>query len=283
MLTPGLSLEVWGDPIEHSRSPELHAAAYRTLGLDWRYGRRRVDEASFADELATLGTDHRGLSLTMPLKGVAHRAARTLDRRAELSGAVNTLLLAPDGPHGFNTDVGGIARDLAAHGFAEVDEARLVGSGATATSALMALAELGARRVHVCARRPEAVAPLAELGSRLGVTVAAERLDAAAAAPVPLTLATLPGGASLADDVADAVAAHGGTLYDVVYGHWPTDLARAWQRRAGGDAREVIAGIGMLVEQALLQVRIFVAGDPDAPLPDEDRVLTAMREAVIAH
>ena len=41
-------LEVWGDPIAHSRSPQLHAAAYAVLGLPWSYGRRRVDEASFA-------------------------------------------------------------------------------------------------------------------------------------------------------------------------------------------------------------------------------------------
>lgn len=279
MLTPGHSLEVWGDPIEHSRSPELHAAAYRALGLDWSYDRRRVDEASFAARLGSLGAQLHGLSLTMPLKAAAHRASRTLDSRARLSQAVNTLLLAGDGPHGFNTDVGGIARDLRRHGFAGLDRARLVGSGATATSALLALAELGATHVEVRARRPDAAGRLEALGAQIGVEVHAERLEAARMPPVPLTLATLPGGAAVPDDVADAVAAEGGTLYDVVYGHWPTDLARAWERRGGDPA---VPGIGMLIEQALLQVRVFVGGDPDVPLPDEDRVLAAMRAAVMA-
>ena len=111
MLTPdGTRLAVWGDPIAHSRSPQLHAAAYRVLGLDWRYERRQVSESAFAAELAGLSAEWRGLSLTMPLKGAAHRAAAWRDRRSELTGAVNTLLLTGDGPRGFNTDVGGIVR-----------------------------------------------------------------------------------------------------------------------------------------------------------------------------
>ncbi|KAF2411857.1 shikimate dehydrogenase, partial [Microbacterium sp. B35-04] len=128
-------LEVWGDPIAHSRSPQLHAAAYEVLGLDWSYGLRRVDEASFAAEFADLDDSWRGLSLTMPLKGVAFAAASTHDRRAELTGAVNTLLLDLAGARGFNTDVGGIVRALADDDITDVARARIVGAGATATSA----------------------------------------------------------------------------------------------------------------------------------------------------
>ncbi|HWT32945.1 MAG TPA: shikimate dehydrogenase [Microbacterium sp.] len=268
-------LQVWGDPIAHSRSPQLHAAAYGVLGLDWHYDRRQVDEASFPAALAGLDASYRGLSLTMPLKGVAHTAARTLDRRAQLTGAVNTLLLTAGGPHGFNTDVGGIVRDLAEHDVHAVAEARIVGAGATATSALVALAELGAGRVRVCARRPDAAAPLVRLGEELGVRVAVEPLGAAATSPVALTVSALPGGASVDERTAGRLAAAGGLLYDVVYGHWPTDLARAWQR-AGLPA---VAGAGMLLQQALLQVRVFVQGDPSSPLPHEDHVLQAMRDA----
>ena len=104
----GSLLEVWGDPIAHSLSPALHAAAYAELGWDWTYGRRRVDDAAFATELASLGTQYRGLSLTFPLKGVAYAASAERDLPAELTGAVNTLLLTEAGPRGFNTDVGWI-------------------------------------------------------------------------------------------------------------------------------------------------------------------------------
>ena len=78
-------------------------------------------------------------------------------------------------------------------------------------------------------------------------------------------------------DDARASAASGGTLFDVVYGHWPTALSDAWGR---ADA-PAVSGLGMLLHQALLQVRVFVGGDPDAALPDEAAVLAAMRSSIM--
>lgn len=269
-------LAVWGDPIAHSRSPQLHAAAYAVLGLDWSYVRRRVREDEFAGAVEELDDAWRGLSCTMPLKGAAFAASVARDRRAELTGAVNTVLLDSDGPRGFNTDVGGLVRALADEGVDRIDAARIVGAGATATSALIALEEVGARRVEVVARRPEAVAPLEALGERLGVAVVAVPFAPASHTPVPVTIATLPGDAPVPDAAADALATSGGLLLDVVYGHWPTALASAWEH-AGGTALD---GLGMLLHQALLQVRIFTSGDVDAPLEREDEVFAAMRAAV---
>lgn len=266
-------LEVWGDPIAHSRSPELHAAAYRVLGLDWRYGRRRVAEDSFPRELASLDDGWRGLSLTMPLKSAAHRAAAVLDGHATLTGAVNTLLLDPDGIRGFNTDVGGILRALADDGITAVARARLLGAGATATSALVALGDLGADEVEVVARRPESVERLRSLGERIGVNVTARPFSPGAYDEVPLTIATLPGDAQVPAGAADALARSGGLLLDVVYGHWPTAVSAAWER-TGRPAR---SGLGMLLHQAVLQIRIFAHGDADTALPDEERVVSAMR------
>jgi shikimate dehydrogenase len=268
-------LEVWGDPVSHSRSPALHSAAYRVLGLDWAYDRRRVDAEEFPSALETYGPRLRGVSLTMPLKDVAFRAADSRDRRATLTGAVNTLL--PDGRRGFNTDVGGIVRSVREAGVEGVERARIVGAGATARSALAALAELGAGEVDVASRRPEPVAVLAELGAEMGVRVTATPLAAASFAAVPLTLATLPGGAEVDTGAAGRLAASGGLLSDAVYGHWPTRLADAWSA-IGAPAQD---GLGMLLHQALLQVRVFVAGDPEAPLADEDAVLAGMRLALM--
>lgn len=270
---PGARLEVWGDPIAHSRSPLLHSAAYRVLGLDWTYGRRRVGEAGFSGELSSLDARFRGLSLTMPLKTVAFEAAVRRDRPAELSGAVNTLVLTAEGPQGFNTDVGGLIRALREQGIDSVATARIIGAGATATSALIALGELGARRVEVVARRPEAVQRLVDLGEVLGMTVAAASFDSGPFAPVPVTVATLPGDAPLDTDAADALAASGGLLLDAVYGHWPTALARAWQRV---DATAV-SGLSMLLHQAVLQVRLFTGGDAHRTLENEPAVIEAMR------
>jgi shikimate dehydrogenase len=275
MLT-GSKLAVWGDPIAHSMSPRLHGAAYAALGLDWTYDRRRVDEAGFADALSSLGEEWRGLSLTMPLKHAAAGAAVRSDEPARLTGAVNTLVLDARGPIGFNTDVAGLAGSLREQGVEELSSARILGAGATATSALVSLAGLGARRVEVVARRAAAVVPLVSLGEPLGVLVEPVPLDAPVVDPVEVTVATLPGGTDLGPP-ADRLAAAGGLLVDVVYGGWPTSLAGAWGR-AGGTA---VSGHGMLLHQALVQVRVFVAGDPSAELDHEAGVLAAMRAALV--
>ena len=107
--------------------------------------------------------------------------------------------------------------------------------------------------------------------------MSAASFDAPHLPEVPVTISTLPGDATVPDAAADALAAHGGLLLDVVYGHWPTTLASAWQR-AGEPAT---SGLGMLLHQALLQIRIFAAGDPDVPLSDEQAVLAAMRDAIV--
>lgn len=265
-------LAVWGDPIAHSKSPALHAAAYAVLGLDWTYERRRVAEADFAATLDSLDEEWRGLSLTMPLKEQAFRAAGTRDRHAELTGAVNTLLLGPE-IAGFNTDVGGIVDALAEAGIATAHTVRILGAGATAASALVAVAEIGASRVEVRARRPERAAGLADLGARLGITVTSASFDAPADA-ADLTIATLPSGTVLAPDVAVRLAATGGVLFDAAYAPWPSALATAW------GARPVVSGLGMLLHQAVRQIRIFRQGDLDAALPDEAGVLAAMRAAL---
>lgn len=276
MLTGTTRLAVWGDPISHSRSPRLHAAAYGVLGLDWQYGRRRVGEADFAAEIASLDATWRGLSLTMPLKHVAASRAITLDDDARLTGAVNTYLLTVRGPRGFNTDVGGLARALDEVGVRRPERVRVLGAGATATSAVVSAVRAGATEVEVRARRPEAATPLRALGEALGVPVRIETLDAPAPRPVDATIAALPGGTDLGSS-AERLASTSGPLVDVVYGGWPTPLAQAWER-AGVAAHD---GLAMLLHQALLQVRVFVTGDPAQPLLHDDEVLAAMRIALM--
>jgi shikimate dehydrogenase len=265
-------LAVWGDPIAHSKSPDLHAAAYRVLDLDWEYGRRQVGAGAFAGAFRGLDDSWRGLSLTMPLKEEAFRAAATRDAHAELTGAVNTLLIGA-APAGFNTDVGGILDALAEDGVSEAGTVRILGAGATAASALVAASELGAKRVFVHARRPERAAGLVALGARIDVVVEPHPLDAQPSR-VDLTIATLPSGTALPGGTAATLAERGGALFDAAYAPWPSALAAAW-----GDA-VVISGLGMLLHQAVRQIRIFHHGDPRIELPDEDSVVAAMRAAL---
>lgn len=266
-------LAVWGDPIAHSKSPVLHAAAYRVLGLDWEYGRRQVDAAGFPVAMEELDESWHGLSITMPLKEQAYQVADTHDRHAELTGVVNTLLLGAE-IAGFNTDVGGIIDALAEAGVRLAASARILGAGATAASALVAVAEIGARNVDVRARRVERANGLRELGERLGITVTVSALSDSVA-PVDVTIATLPSGTVLDQAVSAPIIASAGVLLDAAYAPWPSALAAGW---AGGP---VISGLEMLLNQAIRQVRIFVNGDPLQPVVDEAVMRDEMRAALI--
>ena len=103
-------------------------------------------------------------------------------------------------------------------------------------------------------------------------------MTAMAPASVPLTISTLPGGAALDESAAARLAEGGGLLYDVVYGHWPTALATAWQQ-AGGHA---VDGRGMLLRQAVLQIRAFATGAVTEPLPDEEAVVEHADRSAVA-
>ena len=266
-------LEVWGDPIAHSRSPALHRAAYALLGLDWSYERRRVAAGDFAARFAELDERWRGLSVTMPLKEEALAAADAADRYARVTGAANTVLLA-DEVRVFNTDVPGIVAAFGEHGVSTVGSARILGAGATASSALVALAEMGAERIEVRARRPERASGLVRIAEECGVGLRVSALDAAVE-PVTATVATLPSGVTLPPELSAPLAAEGGALLDAAYAPWPSALASIWQ-----DA-PVISGLSMLLHQAVRQVRIFLHGDPEAVLPEEAAVVDVMRSALM--
>lgn len=273
--TASARLAVWGDPVGHSRSPQLHAAAYRALGLDWEYTRRQVSTADFRAAITGLDASWRGLSLTMPLKEEAFRWAQERDRAATLTGAVNTLVLqGPLRGHGFNTDIAGLVAALREAGLQQIPRTRILGAGATAASAILAAAELGATNIDVVARRPEAVLPLQALGTQIGVRVSASAFPASHD-EVDVTIATLPSGIRLDTDIARSLGDAGGALFDVAYAPWPSALAEQW-----GDAPR-LSGIGMLLHQAVVQVRIFVHGDPSVALDDEASAVAEMRAAVM--
>ncbi|MFC6355437.1 shikimate dehydrogenase [Luethyella okanaganae] len=279
----GDRLAVLGSPIAHSRSPRLHAAAYAVLGLPWEYSAVEVSSERLPAFIGGLDDDWRGLSLTMPLKQAVLPVLHETDRMARLTGGVNTVLFQGTGRartlHGFNTDVSGIVRSLAETGTTRVDHVQILGGGATAASALAAAAELGAESVQVSMRAPSKAGTLVGLGHELGLIVSIGSLAAAGEPPLApqLVISTLPGGTETGV-VFPAELRAASVLLDVAYEPWPSELARDWQD-AGG---VVVSGLGMLLHQALLQVRIFVSGDSFQALPNEVAVLAAMRESLTA-
>lgn len=268
VLTPTLHAGVLGSPIRHSLSPTLHRAGYAAAGLtDWEYTAHEVDEGGLAPFVAGLDVMWRGLSLTMPLKVAAFDIADEVSELARRAGAINTLVRTDTGWSGDNTDVHGIVAALREAGVSEPRSATIVGAGATARSALLALDELGVREdVHIAARDEAKAAALIDsvpdLGVPLDVTIDLAGWWVENWPPVDVVISTVPGGAAN-DRVAGALAGvrpdgmQGTTLLDVVYADWPTPLARA----AGERGATVVSGIEMLVHQAARQFELFT-GEP---------------------
>ncbi|MGW1140383.1 shikimate dehydrogenase [Streptomyces zhihengii] len=253
---------VLGSPIAHSLSPRLHRAAHTALGLTgWTYGRYEVTGDRLGAFLDGLGPDWAGLSLTMPLKRAVLPLLDEVSDLAATVGAVNTVLLHPDGRRtGDNTDVPGMNAVLAELGVPKGVSAALLGAGATAASTLAALHAHGADEVTVYGRDAARTAELRACGERLGLVVRTAPWDRASQGlRAPLVVSTTPRGAT--DRLAASVPSPPGVLLDVLYDPWPTALAAAW-RSAGGVAA---GGLGLLVRQAARQVELLT-GCPTAPL-----------------
>ncbi|MFK4728503.1 shikimate dehydrogenase [Agromyces mediolanus] len=269
-------LAVLGSPIAHSKSPALHRAAYAVLGFDWQYEAVEVASAGLADFVGSRDASWRGLSLTMPLKQEVLPLVDELDRRARLTGAANTVRFDGGRRLGFNTDIGGIVGALADAGVSHSARAGVVGGGATAASAIAAIAELGASEVEVFVRTPARAAALEPLAGSLGLRIAVRPIaELASAEGLDLVVATVPGGTELGVRPGAALTA-GSVLLEVAYDPWPSPLVAAWLDGGG----TVVHGLGMLLHQALLQVRVFANGDPEAALPGEAEVLAAMRASI---
>jgi shikimate dehydrogenase len=284
---------VLGHPVAHSLSPVLHTAAYRALGLDgWQYGRHDVTEGALEGFLRDVDAGWAGLSLTMPLKQVVIPLLDHVDPLAEAVGAVNTVLFSAVGgagggtgrgavvTTGTNTDVHGLVAALREGlGARGVADAVILGGGATAASALAAVAELGCVSPRVFVRSLDRIGPLREAVARMGVSpsfeVFDERATTSALAAADAVVSTTPKYAAdqWAPLLTELLTAAGekprGVLLDVVYDPRPTALQSAWSA-LGADA---VGGERMLLHQAAEQVRLMTGRT--APLDAMDDALRA--------
>jgi len=105
---------VIGNPVAHSKSPQIHAAFAHSVGADMTYERLLAPLGGFVATVEAFRHDGgRGLNVTVPFKVEAFALASLHSSRAQLAGAVNTLMLEPDGRwYGDNTDGAGLVRDL---------------------------------------------------------------------------------------------------------------------------------------------------------------------------
>ncbi|MGI6177370.1 MAG: shikimate dehydrogenase family protein [Eubacterium sp.] len=144
----------FADPAEHSGSPAMHNAAFRAAGLDYVYLAFRVGKEDIGramDAMRVLGI--RGANISMPNKQEVIKYLDSVSDRAELLGAVNTVVNDDGVLKGYNTDVDGVKDAAEILGF-PLNGKRVVqiGLGGAGRAALLASAEAGAESVSVFVR-----------------------------------------------------------------------------------------------------------------------------------
>ena len=271
---------VFGHPVSHSLSPRIHAAFGRQLGISLDYTAIEATPDAFPQALdAFVTAGGKGANVTLPLKEAAFALCASTSERAQRAGAVNTLI-RNDGPwRGDNTDGIGLVRDLT--GRLSLDlrgrRALLLGAGGSARGVAPALLDAGVSELIIVNRTAERADALADaLGdperahSRYWDDAGAEGdyaliVNATSASRDGTNEFTLP--FQLANSRTLAV--------DLNYGEAAIPFL-AWARAA--NCRDVVDGLGMLVEQAAASFELWHGVRPDtapvyATLRDKDAAL----------
>ena len=242
---------VIGNPVLHSKSPRIHAQFARTTGHDLVYEHLLAPLDGF---LATVEAFQRGggrgLNVTVPFKLEAFALAALHSSRAQLAGAVNTLLREDDGRwYGDNTDGAGLVRDLTENLGLDPRDARILvlGAGGAARGVIGPLLDCLPRTLAVANRTHTKAQALAERFAPLGPIRALAIAELHDHAFDLVVNATSVGLASEAHDWPPSVFAPGAFAYDLVYSDQPTQFVR-WAQAHG--AARTADGLGMLIEQA---------------------------------
>ena len=278
--TPAL-YAVIGNPIEHSRSPLIHRAFARQVGVELTYEKIWAPIDGFEEAVAAfIERGGRGMNVTVPFKIKAFDLATTHSERAQRALAANTLVFPESGDepiHADNTDGVGLINDLAFHGV-EIARRRLLilGAGGATRGVLAPLLQQAPQELVVANRNPERAYGLVEEFSDAAgdcllsgcplAGIEESRFDLIInATPASLT-AQLP-------PLPDALVGSGTVTYDMAYGAEPTVFMQ-WGASRGGRALD---GLGMLVEQAAESFALWHGKRPDtAPVRE------LLREAIRA-
>lgn len=242
---------VMGNPIAHSKSPRIHRLFAEQTGQSLSYEAILVELDGFAQALDRFqGEGGKGLNITVPFKQQAWEQVQERSERAELAGAVNTILFRKDGMRlGDNTDGTGLVNDLVNnHGVTLAGREILVlGAGGAVRGVLIPLLQQNPSRILIANRTVARAEQLVEIFSFAGQIEACgfDELEGrhfdviinGTAASLAGELPPLP----------DGLLNPGACCYDMMYAGKPTPFME-WGTRQG--AETCLDGLGMLVEQA---------------------------------
>ena len=269
-MTDAIRLGIFGWPVAHSKSPQMHESAASALGIELRYERFEVAPDELADAVERkheAGID--GYNLTVPHKEAIMALIDEVAPAARAIGAVNTVVRVDGRYIGHNTDAPGLVRSLEEAGV-QVGDARVVvvGAGGAARAAVVGLANAGASEITVLSRRPEqSEALVSSLGPHVECPLDAAPLSEAswsfetATLLVQATSATLesnPGAVAFAAALPiDALPAEAAVV-DMVYKPLKTSvLARAEER-----GLSIVDGLGMLLHQGAIAFEMWTGFEP---------------------
>jgi shikimate dehydrogenase len=244
---------VMGNPVEHSKSPWIHARFAQLTGQDIKYVKRLIPFDGFPQSVHAFRAEGgKGCNVTVPFKFEAAPLATQLTPRAQLAGACNTLRFDGNEIFADNTDGVGLANDIARNAGIDLAgrDVLVIGAGGAASGVLGPLIEARPRRI-VVANRTQAKARVMldrhwALAARQGVELEAPELRQVGGAFDVVINATTTSMSGAAVPVPAGVLKPGALAYDMMYGpavHGFLD----WARRHGAVPRD---GLGMLVEQA---------------------------------
>jgi shikimate dehydrogenase len=250
---------VIGSPVRHSLSPALHNAGFAATGVDWVYTAFEVDPggaASALDAMRVFGLG--GLSVTMPHKEAVAGLVDELDPAAAALRSVNTVVPLGDGRlKGYSTDGAGFVASLAAQDVEIVgSHVGVLGGGGAARAIVDAISRAGAARITVVNRSAERASDAVALAA--GIAAVGNPGDLRDCDIIVNATSVGMGSNELPLDVALLHSAQ--VVADIVYHPRCTALLSA---SAAAGARTV-EGLGMLVQQAVLQQELWTGIRADA-------------------
>lgn len=238
---------VIGNPIAHSKSPDIHAAYAAQTGQQMHYERCLAPLDGFAATVRQLIADgYKGANVTVPFKLEAAALAATLTARARAAGAVNTLQFVDGIIVGDNTDGAGLVNDIVKNAAFSIAGKRvlLLGAGGAARGAVLPLLDEKPAELVIANRtRATADALVANFPGHPISACAYADLDSPYDLIVNATSASL---SAAMPPVPALVFSTSSLALDMMYGNKPT-LFMEFASQCGASARD---GLGMLIEQA---------------------------------